>query len=186
MSKWLISAVIMMLLATGCGTVARNETSPSPQNDSRVRTQQTDPRTKPISSSKQVAAHLESLAKHIPGVKAAHCIVFQNVAVVGIDVDGKLERSRVGTIKYAVAEAFRKDPYGVNAIVTADMDLSDRVREISDDIKKGRPVAGFAEELADIIGRIVPQMPRDTVPRDTVQTQQQKMNTHQSTKTINR
>ncbi|MFD0715117.1 YhcN/YlaJ family sporulation lipoprotein [Paenibacillus sp. GCM10027626] len=164
MGKWLISAIIVMLLAAGCGTVARNQTSPSPQNDKRVRVQQTDPRSMPVKSSKEVASHLEMLAKQVPGVKAANCVVFQNMAVVGIDVDGKMERSRVGTIKYAVAEAFRKDPYGINAAVTADIDLADRLREMRADISRGRPVAGFAEELADIIGRIVPQMPRNTIP----------------------
>lgn len=164
MGKWLVSAMILCLLATGCGTVARNETSPSPQNDDRVRAQQSEPRNKEIRNSNQVVSHLETLASQIPGVKGAHCVVFQNTAVVGIDVDGKLDRSRVGTIKYAVAEAFRKDPYGVDAIVTADMDLAERIREIRSDINRGDPITGFANEMADIIGRIVPQMPRDTMP----------------------
>ncbi|MFC4103935.1 YhcN/YlaJ family sporulation lipoprotein [Paenibacillus xanthanilyticus] len=167
MGKWLVAAMLLCLLATGCGTVARNETSPSPQNDDRVRAQQTAPRKKEISSPKQVAAHLELLAKQIPGVKGAHCVVMGNTAVVGIDVDGKLERSRVGTLKYAVAEAFRKDPYGVDAIVTADMDLAQRLQEVRADWNRGRPIAGFAEEMADIIGRIVPQLPRDTMPERT-------------------
>jgi YhcN/YlaJ family sporulation lipoprotein len=92
-----------------------------------------------------------------------------NTAVVGIDVDGRMERSRVGTIKYAVAEAFRKDPYGIDAIVTADMDLTNRIREIGADIRRGRPFSGFAEELSDIMGRIVPQLPRETQTRETEQ-----------------
>jgi YhcN/YlaJ family sporulation lipoprotein len=167
MGKWLVSAMILCLLATGCGTVARNETSPSPQNNQGVRAQQEVPRHKVILSSKQTAAHLETLAKRIPGVRGAHCVVFNNTAIVGIDVDGHLERSRVGTIKYSVAEAFRKDPLGVNAVVTADMDLSHRLWEIQADIRRGRPIAGFTEEMADIIGRIVPQLPRDTQPKQT-------------------
>ena len=43
MSKWLVSALVLCLLATGCGTVARNETSPSPQNNKRVKVQQSTP-----------------------------------------------------------------------------------------------------------------------------------------------
>ncbi|WP_317969763.1 YhcN/YlaJ family sporulation lipoprotein [Paenibacillus sp. CCS19] len=162
----LASATVLCLLTAGCGTVARNETSPSPQNNPNVRAQQTEPRAKPITDSKAVAKHLESLAMGIPGVHNAHCVIAGNVAVVGIDVDSKLERSRIGTIKYSVAEAFRKDPYGVNAVVTADMDLSERLKEIGADIRNGRPIQGFSEEMADIIGRIVPQLPRDTMPKD--------------------
>ncbi|QHW30400.1 YhcN/YlaJ family sporulation lipoprotein [Paenibacillus rhizovicinus] len=164
MRKWLVPAMLLCMLAAGCNTVARNETSPSPQNDQRIRAQQSAPQKKQISSPKQVAAHLENLARHVPGVKGAHCVVFKNTAVVGIDVAGNLDRSRVGTVKYAVAEAFHKDPYGIDAIVTADIDISSRLNELGADIRRGRPIAGFGEEMADIIGRIVPQIPRDVKP----------------------
>lgn len=175
MYKWLTSAIIVAIVATGCSTVARNETSPSPRNDDRVHTQQTEPRKKEIKNSEQVAVHLEQLAKGIDGVTNAHCVVFGNTAIVGIDVDAKMERSRVGTIKYAVAEAFRKDPYGIDALVTADIDMSQRINEIGADIRRGKPISGFAEEMADIIGRVIPQMPRDVIPQE-LEKQAPKMN----------
>ncbi|MFD2333893.1 YhcN/YlaJ family sporulation lipoprotein [Cohnella sp. GCM10020058] len=115
-------------------------------------------------NAKAVAAHLEQLAEGVRGVRHANCVIFGKYAVVGIDVDPKMERSRVGTTKYAVAEAFRKDPYGIDALVTADMDMAERIREIRADAKRGRPIAGFAEEMADIVGRLVPQVPRSIVP----------------------
>ncbi|MFC4778487.1 YhcN/YlaJ family sporulation lipoprotein [Paenibacillus sp. GCM10023252] len=158
--------MIMVTMTTGCSTVARNETSPSPQNNNGVRAQQSAPQPMEISSSRDVEVHLEKLATGIAGVKSAHCVLIGNTAVVGINVDSKLDRSRVGTIKYSVAEAFRKDPYGVDALVTADMDLNQRVNEIGEDIRAGRPIRGIAEELSDLIGRIVPQLPRDITPAD--------------------
>jgi YhcN/YlaJ family sporulation lipoprotein len=166
MLKWLISTIVIVLAATGCSTAQRNETSPSPQNNGRVNIQQTEPRQQELKSSAEVAAHLEELAKRINGVQNAHCVVMGNTAVVGIDVDGNMERSRVGTIKYSVAEAFRKDPYGVDALVTADIDISQRLKEMGADVRRGRPIAGFAEEMADIMGRIVPQFPRSIEPQD--------------------
>ncbi|MEV5025047.1 YhcN/YlaJ family sporulation lipoprotein [Paenibacillus sp. LPE1-1-1.1] len=176
MFKWLTSAIIVAIVATGCSTVARNETSPSPRNNGQVQAQQTEPRKKEIKNSAQVAAHLEQLAKGIEGVTNAHCVVFGNTAIVGIDVDAKMERSRVGTIKYSVAEAFRKDPYGIDALVTADMDLSQRINEIGADINRGRPIAGFAEEMADIMGRLIPQLPRDIIPEEPEKQEAPKMN----------
>lgn len=166
MYKWLASAFVIAIVTTGCTNVARNETSPSPQNNGRVEAQQTDPGKEEIKDSRLVAEHLEQLAEGVDGVNKAHCVVFGNTAIVGIDVDSNLERSRVGTLKYSVAEAFRKDPYGIDALVTADMDLTQRINEIGADIRRGRPVAGFAEEMADIIGRIVPQLPRDLMPEE--------------------
>ncbi|MGO4545772.1 YhcN/YlaJ family sporulation lipoprotein [Paenibacillus sp. 2TAB23] len=176
MFKWLTSAIIVAIVATGCSTVARNETSPSPRNNGHVQAQQTEPRKKEIKNSEQVAAHLEQLAKGIDGVTNAHCVVFGNTAIVGIDVDAKMERSRVGTIKYSVAEAFRKDPYGIDALVTADMDLSQRINEIGADFKRGRPIAGFAEEMADIMGRLIPQLPRDIMQQEPEKQAAPKMN----------
>ena len=109
--------------------------------------------------------HLKALAKQVEGVKDANCVILGNTAVVGIDVDGELERARVGTIKYSVAEALRKDPEGVDSIVTADADVSERIKEIGEHIRQGHPISGFASELADMVGRIIPQLPKDVKVR---------------------
>lgn len=109
--------------------------------------------------------HLKTLAKQVEGVEDASCVILGNTAVVGIDVDGELERARVGTIKYAVAEALRKDPEGVDSIVTADADVTERIKEIGEHIRQGHPISGFASELADMVGRIIPQLPKDVQVR---------------------
>lgn len=177
MRIWLCVFITASLLS-GCGTSSK-QASPSPSNQTKssVRSQSIHHNTNgnmgikgtnntgnPVD--KQI--RLENLVKQVDGVKGAHCVVLGNTAIVGIDVDSKLERARVGTIKYTVAEALRKDPDGANAIVTADVDMSQRLTEIGKKIREGHPVSGFATELADIIGRVVPQIPYDTVPRDNV------------------
>jgi YhcN/YlaJ family sporulation lipoprotein len=107
------------------------------------------------------AERLVNIATKVPQVNDATAIVMGNVAIIGIDVNAKLDRPRVGTIKYTVAEALKKDPQGANALVTSDPDIVQRLREMNQDIQNGRPLAGFAEELADIAGRIIPQLPND-------------------------
>lgn len=161
-----IVAVALALLITGCGGTANKEGGSAPQQDRKVRTQQTVPQKREIKDPQEVASRLAKLADSVPNVNAATCVVIGNTAIVGIDVAGDLDRSRVGTIKYSVAEALNKDPYGVNAIVTADIDINNRLREIAADIQRGQPVAGFANELADMIGRIMPQLPRDITPSE--------------------
>jgi len=169
---WCLVVSLCIMTAAGCGRQTGNEqTSPPPGADG-VQTRNAQEMQKlEIDDPAAVARHLETLAKNIPGVQDARCVVFGNTAVVGIDVDEKLDRSRVGTIKYSVAEAFRKDPYGIDAFVTADMDLNERIREIRADIQAGHPVAGFVEELTDIIGRIMPQLPRDVELKDPPETE---------------
>ncbi|MCM3632260.1 MULTISPECIES: YhcN/YlaJ family sporulation lipoprotein [Paenibacillus] len=162
MKKELVVLTMMITMLVGCNS---NATPPSNNNnnDQTMQTQQVKPQS--ISANQDEAiVHLEKLAKGIEGVEDAHVVIMGNNAIVGINVDPNLERSRVGTIKYSVAEAFRNDPLGINAIVTADIDLQERIAEVGKDMRAGRPFQGIAEELADIVGRIVPQVPADLMP----------------------
>lgn len=170
MRIWLCLFIMASLLSS-CATSPK-QASPSPSNQMKTQSKSytgngNGTRTgKGNMTVKQ--SHLESLAKQVEGVKGAHCVLLGNTAIVGIDVDSKLERARVGTIKYSVAEALRKDPDGAGAIVTADVDLNQRLTEIGNKIRQGHPVSGFATELADIMGRIVPQLPSDTIPKENI------------------
>ncbi|MWV45254.1 YhcN/YlaJ family sporulation lipoprotein [Paenibacillus sp. HJL G12] len=180
--RMLLLVVLALAVISGCNNKAQDKNaSPSPQNKQGPSAASKDYNRISLKSTGNSAVraaenttdlslkdHLEALAERVAGVKKAHAVVFGNTAVVGIDVDGKLTRSRVGTIKYSVAEALRKDPRGKNALVTADMDLSTRIAEIGQHIQKGEPVSGFASELADIVGRIVPQLPKDVKPKNHV------------------
>ncbi len=167
----LVIAGAAMLIASGCAAGGNPETPSPPAQENgvttqQVRTEQTLPSKPEIKNSQKVSDRLEQLAESVPHVNKATCVVIGNTAIVGIDVQGDLERARVGTIKYSVAESLRKDPDGLYAIVTADLDMKNRLQEIKQDIQLGHPISGFADELADIVGRIMPQLPRDITPLD--------------------
>ncbi len=166
MTKMLLALLLVMLFVSGCGQNRDHAGSPSPQQTNHeIKVRQSVPEKPEIHNPEQVANRLEQLAESIPRVQSANCVVFGDTAIVGINVQGNLDRSMVGTIKYSVAEALRKDPHGAHAIVTADMDIASRLQEIGQDIRKGHPVSGFAEELSDIIGRVMPQLPKDVQPQ---------------------
>lgn len=161
------AALLVALLAAGslAACTSINHTAPKsapPDNAHEVRVKQTAPSDEGARRAAATEQRLEQLAEQIPEVKHANCVIMGETAIVGIDVGGELDRSRVGTIKYAVAESLRQDPIGIHAIVTADMDLYHRLQEIKQDLANGRPMQGVAEELADIVGRIIPQLPLDT------------------------
>jgi YhcN/YlaJ family sporulation lipoprotein len=163
--KYAVVVLLTVLLLSACGTNKQNA-APSPNQDpnSQIRVQQTIPEKPQIHDKAAVTQRLEQLALSVPQVKGANCVVIGNTAIVGIDVEPDLDRARTDVVKYSVAEALRKDPYGVHAFVTADMDLGERIRDIRMSIQEGRPIAGFAEELIEIVGRIVPQIPKDLTP----------------------
>lgn len=166
MMRMFVTGILLLSLLAGCNQSPKSGASPSQTNDQnrQVQVQQTAPQKKEIEDSRAVADRLEQIAVSVPGVESANCVVFGNTAVVGINVPPDMNRAKVGTIKLSVAEALKKDPYGVDALVTADMDLAERLRMVGQQMRNGRGINGFAEEMASIIGRIVPQMPRDVNP----------------------
>ncbi|OYN66687.1 YhcN/YlaJ family sporulation lipoprotein [Bacillus safensis] len=116
--------------------------------------------------STDVAQHLVNVTEHVADVNDATAIVIGRYAVVGIDVKDDLDRSKVETIKYSVAKALRNDPEGANAVVVADPDTVSRLKEMGKEIQAGRPVSGIMDELAAIVGRVMPEMPRNELERN--------------------
>lgn len=162
----IITALCVCTLLIGCQPANKppaNEAAPPPGlNQHNPKTvKQTAPNERKRMSAQEKADHLAALATDVPNVEGATAVVAGRYAVVGIDVDQTLDRSRVGTLKYSVAQALKEDPYGANALVTADTDIVQRLREMNEDMREGRPIQGIAEELADIAGRIMPQPSRE-------------------------
>jgi YhcN/YlaJ family sporulation lipoprotein len=128
----------------------------------------------------QISEHLVTLANEIPEVNDATAVVLGNYAVVGIDVNSDLDRNKVETIKYSVAESLMHDPYGARAVVIADADTNVRLREMGREIREGRPIIGILDELAAIVGRIIPEVPGEILDN------QEKQPTEQSKDQLNK
>jgi YhcN/YlaJ family sporulation lipoprotein len=124
-----------------------------------IQVKDSDPMEQENLSNEEIADHLANLASKVPNVKDATSVVAGPYAVVGIDVDKDLDRSRVGTIKYSVLEALQHDPYGKSAIVVADADGTERIRKMANKIQQGHPVQGVVDELSAIVGRYIPEFP---------------------------
>lgn len=185
MGKFRLISIILiaiLLITIGCQATNRppgNEAAPPNKKISKTeRVPQTAPVPERDTDPQKRAERLANLAVRVPQVNDATVIVFGKYAIVGIDVDATLDRSRVGTIKYSVAESLKDDPLGANALVTADPDLVQRLREIYADIKLGHPIKGFTEELSDIVARIIPQAPKAIPEKEDPPTEenQQKLN----------
>jgi YhcN/YlaJ family sporulation lipoprotein len=127
----------------------------------------------------EIAQHLVKLTTGMPNIKDATAVVIGRFAFVGIDVDANIDRSKVGAIKYSVAESLKNDPHGANAVVIADPDITARLKEIAEDIENGRPIQGIINELADISGRLMPEIPADIIdsnPKEAVKDPKKQLN----------
>ncbi|MBD8068438.1 YhcN/YlaJ family sporulation lipoprotein [Bacillus sp. PS06] len=165
MKKLPILFIMSMMLLAGCGN---NQNEANEDQDDRIQVQNTTNQNVDRKTGQEIAAHLVELASSIPEVNDATAVVLGKFAVVGIDVNAKLDRSRVESIKYSVAESLKHDPYGANAVVIADADTVERLRQMGKEIQDGRPVVGILDELAQIIGRIMPDIPSDIINNENV------------------
>lgn len=177
----IVTVLFGFLLLLGCQTANKppaNEAAPTPARRTAPKVQQTAPEPRQTLSAQEKADRLANLATQVPNVRDATAVVAGKVAFIGIDVGAELDRSRVGTIKYTVAQAVKKDPHGANVLVTADADIVQRLREINADIRRGRPVSGFMDELAALTGRLAPQPSRGVEKKEQPpsKTEQQRIN----------
>jgi YhcN/YlaJ family sporulation lipoprotein len=159
MKKTLMITALCLIIA-GCST--KKELTNN-QNENNVNVKNSYIENVDRKSGQEISKRLVKLATSVPNVKDATAVVIGRYAIVGIDVNAKIDRSQVGSIKYSVAESLRKDPYGANAVVVADADTTQRLQEIQTDINKGRPIQGIMEELADVAGRLMPEIPGDLI-----------------------
>ncbi|MDE1382331.1 YhcN/YlaJ family sporulation lipoprotein [Bacillus paralicheniformis] len=167
---------VMLLSACGIQNNARNEANELPGNRPiQVKNSSQEPVNR--EDGQAISRRLVKITESVPGVNDATAVVLGRLAVVGIDVKDNLERSKVESIKYSVAEALQNDPYGANAAVVADPDTVNRLRAMGREIQAGRPVKGILDELAAIVGRVLPEVPNDAT--DNQQTNPTKSNNDQ-------
>ncbi|MCA1053368.1 YhcN/YlaJ family sporulation lipoprotein [Rossellomorea aquimaris] len=166
--KRFISLFVLTLILAACAN--KNEVgyekNPNSDKNKPITVQDSNIQHVERKSGQEISKHLVNLTTGVPDVKDATAVVFGKYAFVGIDIDSDVERSQVGSIKYSVAEALKDDPYGAQAVVVADPDLTARLKEISNDIKRGEPVQGIMNELSDISGRLMPEIPRSLKQTD--------------------
>lgn len=165
-----------MLSACGIQNNARNEANELPGNRPiHVKNSAQEPVNR--EDGQAISRRLVKITESVPGVNDATAVVLGRLSVVGIDVKDNLERGKVESIKYSVAEALQNDPYGANAAVVADPDTVNRLRAMGREIQAGRPVKGILDELATIVGRVLPEVPNDAT--DNQQTNPTKSNNDQ-------
>lgn len=149
-----VISLILLLITVGCSQANRDQG----QEGNKIKTTAIGNRNE---VDQKAADRLVEIAMQDPNVVDATAIVIGDYAIVGIDLPAHLDEAGTGSIKYSVAQSIKKDPLGKNAIVTADADVLQRLKEMAKAIQEGHPIRGIADELAEIVNRLVPQFPRE-------------------------
>lgn len=155
--------IVLVLLSTvfilSACTQPKQEESKGNQEENILNVKNTENNGDRYEDNKEIANHLADIASSVPSVNKSTAVVAGPYAVVGIDVDKDLDRTRVGTIKNSVNEALHDDAYGKTAVVIADGDIMERLTQMRDKMEQGQPVRGIVDELSAIVGRYMPNFP---------------------------
>lgn len=158
---------------TAEGVVEENQTTRAEKNPnkaqvSELRTPQKEVRAPKIRGQKntkpermnmnQVADYMADTVNRVPGVERSAVLLTGRTALIGVDLGKDIGGSKIDTIKYSVKEAAENTGSGYRAVVTADVDTVTRVRELIAGMRAGKPVDSIADEIADIVSRLIPEM----------------------------
>lgn len=169
-------SLFIVLNLTGCGAQNNAQSSQNEKGTPHsVNVKNSTISEQEVLTGQETSKHLATLASDNRRVNDATAVVLGDYCIVGIDIDEDVERSEVGSIKYAVAESLKHDPYGANAVIIADPDLYARLKEVKEDVENGHPIKGILNELADISGRMMPEVPGDIIePNKSEETEESK------------
>ncbi|SHK05909.1 YhcN/YlaJ family sporulation lipoprotein [Tepidibacter formicigenes] len=104
--------------------------------------------------SNQIARNCNKLS----GVNNSTVAISGNTAVVGVDLDKNVEGNLTEDLKRKIESTVKATDKNItNVVVTADIDLYERIKKVGQDIKAGRPLTGLGNELQEIIRRISPK-----------------------------
>ncbi|MGN8645149.1 YhcN/YlaJ family sporulation lipoprotein [Gracilibacillus sp. HCP3S3_G5_1] len=155
-----IYLLCFLTVLIGCQQdVQENDLARQTDDYGAVQVKNSDPTPTDDMDNQEKAQYLANLASEVPNVNNASALITNRGVIVSIDVDEDLDRSHVGSIKYSVLEALEHDPFGRRAIIVADADLHERIQGMGQKMQEGHPIEAITEELGNITGRWMPELP---------------------------
>ena len=109
-----------------------------------------------VNTAAQNTDQLVRASKQVQGVRDATVVVTGNTAYVGIDLD-RTRAANERDIKNEVTQRVRATDKNINTVyVSTDVSFMDRLRNVGNEIRNGRPIEGFTTELNEMFQRVTP------------------------------
>ncbi|MGG4264578.1 YhcN/YlaJ family sporulation lipoprotein [Peribacillus simplex] len=169
--KAIVSSVMVALVITGCatnnkdgasGNLGLNRTNqdnlnnPMNVSDTRRNTNN-DNVNNNATNDMRVSDDISNRVEALKEVKDARVIVTDDNAYVGAVLTDGGDKDVSNDLKKRIADAVRgADPSVDHVYVSTNPDFVQRMHNYANDIKNGKPVAGFADEFRDLVTRIFP------------------------------
>lgn len=149
---YLLGVLLVVTMLAGC-TAAKKPVPPQPGPSPQVNPGQ----NRTAAETRDISADVNQAAESVAGVERAYSVVVGNTALVGFDMEANKQEEGIKQVKDSVARKVQADSRIVRAYVSSDPDVTSRIREIYDNIQKGRPVTDYLDEIGEIIQRMTPK-----------------------------
>lgn len=95
----------------------------------------------------------------LDGIKNATVIITGNTALIGVDIPADTQDDKITELKNKVESKAKNVDKDIDHVaITADADVVTRIENMGKEIKNGKPISGFGQEIKEIIERITPNM----------------------------
>lgn len=106
----------------------------------------------------QMEEKIKNDVEKIDGVNNAVVLMNENTAYIGIDAKGNISDNKMNDLKDQVIERARKSNNEISRVyVSADVDVMDRLRGYGTQVRAGKPITGFINEIEEMFRRPLPK-----------------------------
>ncbi len=106
----------------------------------------------------QAEDKIKSDVEQITGVQNAVVLINGNTAYVGIDAEGSISGNKMNDLKDQVIEKARRSNNDITRVyVSADMDVTDRLKGYGTEVREGKPIKGLIDEIEEMFRRPMPK-----------------------------
>ena len=161
----LLSLVAVLLLVLSLGVVGcQRPAKPTPNNNMNrdINNNNINRDINDNNLDTNLSDRADKIANNVANLKEvndATVIISGNTAIVGVDIKNQIEGNLTTNLKKKVESTVRNTDKNIkNVTVTADADIFQRIQNIGRDIRTGKPISGFGNEIEEIIRRITPSM----------------------------
>lgn len=107
----------------------------------------------------QRAELIANKVARMTNVEDASVVITNNTALVGVDITNGRNVEMSQDMRTQIERTVRNADRRINnVVVTAEPDIFDRIGEIGMDIRRGRPMTGYTNEIEKIMRRITPNL----------------------------
>ncbi|KXG76173.1 YhcN/YlaJ family sporulation lipoprotein [Thermotalea metallivorans] len=174
-NKYIFKAVVFFLifslLIVGCTPARRPVPSPTPPTTPAPETapmkpDNTNVPNEDIGSARNIGNDMNRAmetrilreVERIEGVRNAAVLVNNNTAYIGVDLGTNVPDTRVDAIRKEVVQRVTSLEPSLGPIyVSANPDVVGRLRAYGRDIRAGRPISGFIDQIEELFRRPVPR-----------------------------